>query len=105
MDQKELQPSLARRLARRLFLGRLAAGAGVIGAAVAGTTAVIAKPAAAAPGDQPFHPTRHAQDDWLELPGQHRMVFDTTSADGMFWGLRFANEFLYREPRSLRPER
>lgn len=94
MDEKELQPSLARRLARRLFLGRLAAGAGVIGVAVVGSSAEMAAPVAAAgPADQAFHPTRHAQDEWLELPGQHRMVFDTTSADGMFWGLRFANNF------------
>ena len=91
IDEKELQPSLALRLARRWFLGRLAAGAGVIGAAAAGSSAAMA--AAAAPADQPFHATRHAQDEWLELPGQHRMVFDTMSADGMFWGLRFANNF------------
>lgn len=94
MNEKGLELSLARRLARRLFLSRLAAGAGVIGAAVAGSSVAMAAPvAAAAPADQPFHPTRHAQDEWLELPGQHRMVFDTTSADGMFWGLRFANNF------------
>lgn len=94
IDESEVSPSLARRLARRLFLGRLAAGASVIGAAAVGSSSAMAAPAAApAASDQRFHPTRHAQDDWLELPGQHRMVFDTTSADGMFWGLRFAGNF------------
>jgi hypothetical protein len=83
----------ARRLARRFFLGRLAAGAGVIGAAVASSSAATDAMAAPAAADEPWHPTRHAQDDWLDLPGQHRMVFDTTSAEGMFWGLRFAGNF------------
>lgn len=93
---RQMGPGLARRAARRLFLGRLAAGAGVIGAAVAtspaGSTA-LAMPAAAAK-DESWRPARHAQDDWLDqVPGQHRLIFDTTSADGMFWGLRFAGNF------------
>lgn len=82
----------ARRLARRLFLGRLAAGAGVLGAAVAGTSAVLAPNAAAA--DESWKPARHAQDDWFDqIPGQHRFLLDTASADAMSWGLRFASNY------------
>lgn len=96
---KETQPESAssssmwaRRLARRLFLGRLAAGAGVLGAAAVGTSAVMAPNAAAA--DESWKPARHAQDDWYDqIPGQHRFVLDTSSAEAMSWGLRFAGNY------------
>ena len=95
MNKTNEMPGLARRAARRLFLGRLAAGAGVIGAAVATLpgSAALTAPAAAAK-DESWRPASHTQDDWLDqIPGQHRLIFDTTSADGMFWGLRFAGNF------------
>jgi len=96
MDKTNEMPGFARRAARLLFLGRLAAGAGVIGAAVATSpagSAALAAPTAEAK-DESWRPARHTQDDWLDqIPGQHRLILDTTSADGMFWGLRFASNF------------
>ncbi len=100
MKEKESQPAMesasssgtwARALARRLFLGRLAIGAGVIGAAV-GSSTVMAPNVAAA--DDSWKPARHAQDDWYDqIPGQHRFLLDTTSAEGMGWGLRFSGNY------------
>ena len=42
----------------------------------------------------PWQPARHAEDDWLdEIPGKHRIVFDTTTPEGfgaaMFYGSNF----------------
>lgn len=43
----------------------------------------------------PFQPTRHAKDDWLDqIPGKHRLVFDTTTIDGFGEALAFAGNFL-----------
>ncbi len=77
-------------LARRLFLGRLGAGIGVLGAAAVGSSAAAAEtPASAA-----WKPARHSQDDWLdEIPGQHRFVFDTTTPDGMALALLFGGNY------------
>ena len=56
--------------------------------------------ALAGAGDQPssappsgrFEPARHAPDDWFDqLPGKHRVVFDTWSADKFDDAIRFAN--------------
>src|SRR5882757_6247246 len=41
-----------------------------------------------------FEPARHTKDDWLELPGKHRMVFDTTSLTGVGEAIFFANNFM-----------
>ncbi len=86
MKAKVLESSMA----RRLFLTRLGAGAGVVGAAVASSPAALAQGSA----DSPWRPARHAQDDWYDkIPGVHRFVFDTTSEDGMAWALQFANNY------------
>ena len=77
-------------LARRLFLARLGASAGMVSATIAASPAAMAQVVA----DAPWRPTRHAQDDWLDkIPGQHRFVFDSTSTDGMASALRFANNY------------
>jgi intracellular sulfur oxidation DsrE/DsrF family protein len=77
-------------MARRSFLARLGAGAGVLGAT--GISAPLA--AAQAASDAPWRPARHAQDDWYDkIPGQHRLVFDTTTPDGVALALRFANNY------------
>ena len=48
------------------------------------------KSSEAAPG--PFEPARHARDDWFDqLPGKHRVVFDTWTADKFDDAIRFAN--------------
>ncbi len=76
--------------ARRSFLARLGAGAGILSAAGI-STPLDASPAAP---DAAWQPARHAQDDWYDkIPGQHRFVFDTTTADGMALALRFANNY------------
>jgi hypothetical protein len=72
-------------VARRSFLSRLATGAGLVG---------VSWLSAQAPASRDFQPSRHTQDDWLEqLPGKHRMVFDTISAPGLANALLFANNF------------
>lgn len=86
MDGKWLQSLMA----RRSFLTRLGAGAGAMGAAVAGSSVAMAQ----APADAAFRPARHAQDDWYDkVPGVHRFVFDTASAEGMAWALQFASNY------------
>ena len=81
-------------MARRSFLLRLGAGAGVLGAAGVAQPQASAQAAPQAATDAPWRAARHAQDEWLDkIPGQHRFVFDSTSPDGMAAALRFANNF------------
>jgi intracellular sulfur oxidation DsrE/DsrF family protein len=70
------------------------AGFGAIAAAGAlGTTKAAAQ--ASAPASAPFTPSLHAEDAWMSaVPGQHRVVVDVTSADGVPDGLRFAGNLL-----------
>ena len=77
-------------MARRNFLARLGAGAGVVGASV------IASPSAEAQGaaDAPWRPARHTQDDWYDkIPGVHRFLFDSSTAESMGWALQFASNY------------
>ena len=77
-------------VARRLFLTRLGMGVGVVGASVAHSPEARAQSAA----DARWQPARHAQDDWFDkIPGQHRFVFDTTTADGIGMALQFGNNY------------
>jgi intracellular sulfur oxidation DsrE/DsrF family protein len=77
---------------RRSFLTRLNAGAASIAAIALGGHAA-AQVRSAAP--KPWTPARHEQDNWMdELPGKHRMVFDTVNADGFGEALLFANNFM-----------
>jgi intracellular sulfur oxidation DsrE/DsrF family protein len=86
MNAKWLQSSMA----RRLFLTRLGIGAGAAGAAAVVSPSAMAQAA----GDEPWRPARHAQDDWYDkIPGVHRFVFDTSTADGMGWALQFASNY------------
>jgi len=79
------------KMARRLFLARVGAGAGLAGAAAVGARANAIRPAARSE----WEPTRHAQDDWLEsASGQHRFVVDTTSADGVSLACQFTHSYL-----------
>jgi intracellular sulfur oxidation DsrE/DsrF family protein len=84
MNEKSVRSSIA----RRLFLARIG-GMGVAGATIVGTAAtaeVTAKPT--------WQPARHAQDDWFDkVPGVHRLLFDTASAEGMASALQFASNF------------
>jgi intracellular sulfur oxidation DsrE/DsrF family protein len=42
-----------------------------------------------------WEPARHEKDDWLDqVPGKHRLVFDTTTANGIAEAILFANNFM-----------
>jgi intracellular sulfur oxidation DsrE/DsrF family protein len=73
---------------RRSFLARLGATAAVLG---------LGRSAAAAPQEvrpaSPFQPARHEKDDWMELPGKHRLVFDGISPEGVRDALQFTGNF------------
>lgn len=87
MSSGETHPSLA----RRSFLTRFGAGAAAFGAAFAASmsTAGAQSPAETA---TPWHPARHAEDDWLEqVAAKHRIFFDTTTVDGFGEAILFAN--------------
>ncbi len=86
MNCKGLQSSMA----RRLFLARLGMGAGVVGAGV------ISSPGAEAQGaaDAQWRPARHTQDDWYDkIPGMHRFLFDSSTAESMGLALQFATNY------------
>jgi intracellular sulfur oxidation DsrE/DsrF family protein len=93
MKTKEFRMSgkwLQSLIARRSFLARLGMGAGVLGATGISSPVAVAQVAS----DALWRPARHAQDDWYDkIPGQHRFVFDSTTADGMALALRFANNY------------
>ena len=75
---------------RRSFLSGV--GAGITIGAIAGPAAPAALSQSA---DNPrWQPARHVQDDWLEkIPGQHRLVFDTTEPNGLSSALLYASNF------------
>ncbi len=77
---------------RRSFLTTRGAGAASIAAAALGGAALATgksiKPAR-------WEPERHEKDAWLDqLPGKHRMVFDTTSGNSFGEALGFASNFI-----------
>ena len=77
--------------ARRSFLSRL--GIGLTGGAALGAAGV--SPAQAQTGAGRFQPARHAADDWLDqIPGQHRLVFDAISPDGINLAMTFINNYM-----------
>jgi intracellular sulfur oxidation DsrE/DsrF family protein len=80
-----------KRLARRSFLTKAGLGA-AFGAALGAQGSSVAAQSAAS-SNAPFQPARHAEDDWLELPGKHRVYFDATSADGFGLALLFGSNF------------
>jgi hypothetical protein len=75
-------------LVRRSFFARL-------GGAAAAFAAWGAEPLRAQTPSvaSSWRPDRHAQDDWLELPGTHRFFFDVTTAPGVVDALQFAGNF------------
>jgi intracellular sulfur oxidation DsrE/DsrF family protein len=61
----------------------------VLGAAAA-TTATASAQAA----ERPWQPERHTQDDWLDqIPGKHRLVFDTTTQPGFSSALLYSSNY------------
>lgn len=78
-------------LARRFFLTKLGAGMTVVGAAAAAGIPAAKKQASSGAR---WQPERHAQDDWFDqIPGKHRLVFDTTEPSGMNSALTYATNY------------
>ena len=78
-------------LARRLFLTKVGAGMTVFGAS---TTAGITEAAAQSAEATRWQPERHTQDDWFDqIPGKHRLVFDTTEPTGLSSALTYATNY------------
>ncbi len=73
---------------RRGLIVGLGAGAAALGAGAARA----APPGAAT---DPWQAAREPQDDWLELPGRHRMVFDATSAAAAEDAIDFADTYFF----------
>jgi intracellular sulfur oxidation DsrE/DsrF family protein len=73
---------------RRSFLSRLSgAGAFVSGAS--------SQSVAAAAQARPFEAARHTQDDWFdELPGRHRVIFDTFMSDMFGEAVGFVGNYI-----------
>jgi intracellular sulfur oxidation DsrE/DsrF family protein len=81
-------------VARRWFLARLGAGAGVLGATAVGGSAAAMAEAADAPAGAGWKPALHSQDEWLErIPGQHRFVFDTVTPAGLDLAFTFGGNY------------
>ena len=84
--------------ARRSFLARFGAVAAALGL---GSAKAFAErpldaqdaPARADAGAPRWQPARHERDDWMELPGKHRLVFDGLSPDGVREALQFTGNF------------
>jgi intracellular sulfur oxidation DsrE/DsrF family protein len=78
---------------RRSFLSRLNAGAASLAAMAVGGVAMAQQKSTAAAAR--WEPARHEKDDWFDqLPGKHRLVFDTTAHDGLADAILFANNFI-----------
>jgi intracellular sulfur oxidation DsrE/DsrF family protein len=74
---------------RRSFLSRMNAGLASL-AAIGGVALAQSKQA----GRARWEPARHEKDDWLEKSSpKHRLLFDTTTADGVGDALAFASNF------------
>jgi intracellular sulfur oxidation DsrE/DsrF family protein len=52
-------------------------------------------PASSAPAASAFEPARHAQDDWFdELPGKHRVIFDTFMSEMFGEAVGFVDNYV-----------
>jgi intracellular sulfur oxidation DsrE/DsrF family protein len=77
---------------RRSFLARINAGAATVAALAMGG---IAMAQVKSPATTRWTPARHEKDDWMdELPGKHRLIFDTIGSEGLGQALLFANNFM-----------
>jgi intracellular sulfur oxidation DsrE/DsrF family protein len=75
---------------RRSFLSRFHLGAASLAALALGGRAAAQTRTGAR-----WEPARHDQDNWMdELPGKHRLLFDTVTAEGLSEALLFANNFM-----------
>lgn len=75
---------------RRGLLAHIGAGAGVAAVLLSGPNSASALPAKTVA----WQPARHAQDNWLDqIPGEHRVVFDTTSPEGLAEAMQYAENY------------
>lgn len=84
-------------VARRAFVAGFGVGAAALGAGLASCATADEKPApatVAAPLPARWQPALESQDDWMDLPGKHRMVFDSISPDGAGRAINFANNYI-----------
>ena len=78
---------------RRSFLARFSAMTAAFGLAAADAGAQDAQPRGASP-DARWQPARDAKDDWLDqVPGKHRLFFDTLTDAGLREARGFANNY------------
>src|SRR5689334_23016622 len=77
---------------RRSFITGLNAGVTSLAAvAIGGAALAQEKPSAGAR----WEPARHDKDDWMDqIPGKHRLVFDTITEERLRDALLFANNFM-----------
>jgi len=77
---------------RRSFITGLNAGVTSLAAMAIGGVVMAQEKSSASTR---WEPARHDKDNWLdELPGKHRLVFDTITEDRLRDALLFANNFL-----------
>lgn len=76
-------------LPRRAFVSRMSIGVAAFGATLGAGAAQ-----AQSTSDSRYQPARHAQDDWYDqIPGNHRLFFDTTSAETVADAIQFGGNF------------
>ncbi len=76
---------------RRSFLSNLGVAASAASVTLAGGATVAHAQTAA---DGRWQPARHEKDDWYDqLPGKHRLFFDTTKPDALEDAIQFAGNF------------
>lgn len=91
LNMSEENMAKERSVARRAFLAKAGVGAAV-GAAFGRASNAFAQ--TASPAGAAFQPVRHPEDDWLDqLPGKHRLFFDSTTAGGFGEAISYANNF------------
>lgn len=79
---------------RRAFLTNLGAAASAAGVTLAAQSAEAQAPAAAAAADPHWQAARHPQDDWFDqVPGKHRMFFDSTTPDRLEDAIQFTGNY------------
>jgi hypothetical protein len=79
--------------ARRLFLARFSAAAAALGFGATWVQGAQAPPAPLPP-DARWQPARDPKDDWLDqIPGKHRLFFDTVSPQGVREVQAFAGNY------------
>jgi intracellular sulfur oxidation DsrE/DsrF family protein len=76
---------------RRSFLARLSAGVSAFAAVAGGGETAQGQSVASAK----WQPERHEKDDWLDkASSKHKLVFDTTTSEGVGEAIAFASNFM-----------